>query len=165
MGWLQEALDRGVTIRKAVKFDKKNTQHFDDTYGGLEVIMYKDQPGIYYDIHGNVVHENIAKMAGFPVDKLAKSKLYREKMAAVQKKLRAELEDIQMEEEQIVLAEAGDWRVIALPGDRAKVIDKNDNNITPLPMPVAEAKALLRDLTGEPVPAKVMKTVSIAEKE
>lgn len=149
MGISKIDVDRGVTMRQIVRFDKDNPHKFeaDATYGGMIVYMYKDDPGKYYDVHGKPLPEGIAKKAGFPVDRHAKMRKKREAMEAFEQKLRQELA-AEMDEE-VILAEAGDWKVVALPMDRAKVVDKETGEaVTAVPMPQADALALLEHLTG-----------------
>lgn len=149
MGISKIDVDRGVTMRQIVRFDKSNPHKFeaDATYGGMIVYMYKDDPGKYYDVHGKPLPEGIAEKAGFPVSRLAKMRKKREAMQAFEQKLRNELA-AEMDEE-VVLAEAGDWKVVAMPMDRAKVVDKETGEaVTAVPMPQADALALLKHLTG-----------------
>lgn len=151
-------IDRGVTLRQIVAFnDPANPRKFepDINYGGMAVYMYKDEPGIYYDVHGKVIPEVLAKRAGFPTDKLAKAKRRRDAVAALEAQFRAEL-DAEDQDEEVVLAEAGDWKIVQLPMGRAKVVDKtNGESVTPVPMPVEAAKVLLGELTKTTVEAKV----------
>lgn len=160
-------VDRGVTIRQIVKFDEKNRDKFegDPQFGGLTVIMYKDAPGTYFDVQGRPVPEKIAEKAGFPVAKLAKARKHREKLAELDQMLRLEL-NLENEEE-IVMAEAGDYKVIALPMDRAKIVDKETGaTVTPVPMPRSDALMLFKSLTADlpEAPTPVSATVSIKEK-
>lgn len=143
-------VDRGVTIRQVVKFDKVNPSKFnpDPQYGGLTVYMYVDAPGVYYDVHGRVVPEGLAEMAGFEIKALAKQRHKREALEAFNKKLTAEFATEVGDEEEII-AEDGDWKVVALPMQRAKIVDKSSGEaITAVPMPRADALVLLAHLTG-----------------
>lgn len=152
-------VDRGVTIKQVVKFDKVNPNKFipDPTYGGLTVYMYKDDPGKYYDVHGRPIPEGLAEKAGFDVKQLAKARHRREKLKEFDNQLAAALALEQ--DEEIILKEAGVWKVVALPMDRAKVVDKETGEaITQVPMPRADALALLASLTS--TDAEVKKIVS-----
>ena len=145
-------VDRGVTIRQIVKFDEKNRHKFepDPQYGGLTVIMYKDAPGTYFDVHGHKVPEEIAGKAGFPIAQLAKARKHREKLAELDQMLRLEL-NLENEEE-IIMEQAGDYKVIALPMDRAKIVDiETGNSVTPVPMPRSDAMMLFKSLTADAV--------------
>lgn len=142
-------VDRGVSMRQIVKFDLKNPRKFepDISYGGMFVYMYKDQPGVYYDTHGKELPEHMAKLAGFDVNKMAKARAKREAIKAFEDRLSAELaaefDDV------VVLKEAGDWQVIAMPMDRAKIVDKETGQaVTAVPMPRADAMVLLDNLVG-----------------
>lgn len=163
MGISKIDVDRGVTMRQIVRFDRDNPHKFDadPSYGGMIVYMYKDDPGKYYDVHGKPLPEGIAKKAGFPVDRLAKMRKKREAMEAFEQKLKTELAT-EMDEE-VVLAEAGDWKVVAMPMERAKVVDKETGEaVTAVPMPQADAIALLEHLTGT---AEQVKKVELSSAE
>lgn len=142
-------VDRGVTMRQVVRFDAKNPHKFepDPQYGGMTVYMYKDEPGVYYDVHHKVVPEAVAAKAGFDTTKLAKARRKREAMAQFEEKLRAELA---MEvEEEIILREGGGYKVIQLPEGRARIVDSDSNEaVTPVPMTKTEAIRLFGELTA-----------------
>lgn len=158
-------VNRGVTMRKAVRFDKKNPKKFETAYGGLEVYMYKDSPGIFYDAHGNEVNEKLAGIAGFPINKLANERKRKERLAAFKDQVDKELALIS-EDDPIVLAERDGWKIVQAPGGRARIMTTDGDYITPLPVTQEEAFQLL-DLTF-PAPAAKMskseaKTRPIAE--
>lgn len=142
-------VDRGVVLQQIVAFDKTNTSKFtpDPKYGGMSVYMYVDEPGIYYDVHGNKLPEAMAKMAGFDVQKHAKLKKRREALADFDKQMAAQL-DMEGDEVEII-KEQGDWQVIALAAGRAKVVDKDTGlPVTATPLPRADALALLTMLNA-----------------
>lgn len=142
-------LDRGVSIRQVVRFDEGNRHKFepDEKYGGLTVHMYKDTPGVYFDVHGNPLPDAIAKRAGFPVERLAKSRAKREAMNKFEQRL---AEELALEaDEEIILAQDGNWKVVALPMERAKVVDvETGEPVTAVPMTRADALLFLQELTG-----------------
>lgn len=152
-------LDRGVTMRQIVAFnDPKNPRKYepDINYGGMAVYMYKDTPGVYFDVHGKEIPEVIAAKAGFPVGKLAKARRRKEAVAALEAEFRRELEVEDIEEETIV-AEAGAYKVVALPMGRARVVDRETgDSVTPVPLPLEAAKVLLGELTKGAEAAKVV---------
>lgn len=154
---MQIDVDRGVTIRQIVKFDKVNQAKFepDMKYGGLTVYMYKDDPGTYYDVHGNKVPDGIAKMAGYPVDKLSKLRRKKEAMAIFEREMAKQL-NMEEDEEVVILAEAGDWQVIRVSNGRAKIIDKETGDlITRTLLPEKDALSLLKELTDTDADLKV----------
>lgn len=141
-------VDRGVSIRQITKFENQHKFTPDAKYGGLTVYMYKSEPGIYYDVHGRLVPEGLAGMAGFEVEKNAKLRNKRDAMAKFEKRLAQELA-IETEDEEVVIVEEGDWKVVALPMERAKIVDKATGEaVTAVPMPRADALVLLAHLTG-----------------
>lgn len=141
-------VDRGVSIRQITKFENQHKFAPDPKYGGLTVYMYVDEPGIYYDVHGRIVPEGLAQMAGFEIDKLAKLRNKREAMAKFEKRLAQELA-LETEDDEVVIIQEGDWKVVALPMDRAKIVDiATGEAITAVPMPRSDALVLLAHLTG-----------------
>lgn len=148
MAWLQEALDRGVTVRRSQHVvGKDRVTGRDLTTPGPYVYMFKDKPGEYYDERGNVVSEGLAKMVGFPTNKLAAMRAKQDKMSAVEAELRSQLdaELAAMGDDKTVIAERGDWVLIGLGSERAAIEDKNGNRITAA-LPKAEAQRIM-DLT------------------
>lgn len=151
-------IDRGVSIRQVVKFDDKNPNKFeaDVKYGGMTVYMYKDEPGKYYNVHGKEIPEGMAALAGFPVEKLARARRKKEAMAAFTQELNDKLA-LELDEE-VILKEDGDWKVVAMPAGRAKIVDKETGGlVTPQPMARKDAMDLLKHLTGT---ANTVKNIS-----
>lgn len=60
--------DRGVVIRKAQDL-------------GIEVFMYKDEPGVFLSALGRPVAATLAKRAGYDIDALARLRQHRELLA------------------------------------------------------------------------------------
>lgn len=140
-------VDRGVTIRQIVKFDGPKFEA-DVSLGGLTVYMYKDEPGIFLDAHGKRVPDALAAKAGYDIVRLGK---LRAKRAAIEAFSARMAEELAVEDgEEVTLAEAGDWKVIALPMDRAKVVDAYTGEaVTAVPMPRGDAIKLLEALAEE----------------
>ena len=94
-------LDRGVSKR---------------SYDGIQVCMYKDDPGIYFDNLGNTIKDEFAKAAGFPIAEL---KLEKEKMARMKT---AQL-DIEKEYSTIpgqVIHQSDDFEVVCIDDSQGK---------------------------------------------
>lgn len=165
-------VDRGVTLRQIVKFDDKNPNKYipDPSYGGMFVYMYKDEPGKYYDVHGRPLPEGIAKRAGFPVEQLAKQRHKREVLKTIEDRLSIELA-LELGEEVILSGDDGmplenaTWKVLALPMDRAKVVDKETGEaVTAVPMPRPDAIMLFNELTRTDAQVKVIEQQAKAAK-
>lgn len=142
-------VDRGVQIRQIVKFDSHNRARYDADlrYGGIFVYMYKDEPGVYYDVHGNVLPVKLAENAGYPVAHNAKQLKMARATAEFKEQMRQALE-LEAEAERVVLAEAGDWQVLQLPMGRATVVDKATGKpVVAVTMMEAEALLFLQNLT------------------
>lgn len=150
-------VDRGVQIRQIVKFDSKNRARYDADlqYGGIFVYMYKDAPGVYYDVHGNTIPKHMAALAGYPVTENAKKLKLAQASAEFRENMRKALE-IESEEKKVVLAEAGDWQVLQLPMGHATVVDKaTQRPVIAVTMTEADAMVFLQNLTQTEEEAKV----------
>lgn len=139
-------VDRGVTIRQIVKFKDQHRFDPDPKYGGLTVVMYKDEPGVYYNVHGQKMPEEFASAAGFDTAKFAKSRRKMEAMKDFERKLSQELA---MEaDEEVILAENSEYKVIGLPMDRARIVDRETGMaVTQVPMVKADAIELFNSLS------------------
>lgn len=99
---------RGVTIRKHMGT-------------GVDVIMYKDTPGVYLSWHGTKVSEVMAKEAGFPVEILGREKLRRERLDAAGLMIDKELG--QAPGMETVVAEKDGFRIVDIGQGRFVVKD------------------------------------------
>ena len=59
---------------------------------GIQVVMYKDSPGVYYDTVGNPVSAELASQAGFQVSEEILQKQKNDKMAKAMKEIESEYE-------------------------------------------------------------------------
>jgi hypothetical protein len=106
---------------------------------GVEVYMYLDDPGVYLNAFATEVPEEFAAQAGFPVEKYAKLKLRRVKMAQAQALIDAELmadEDVRK-----VLKVINGFQLIKLPMDRYQILDPDGVALT---QPIAGKEAVER---------------------
>lgn len=140
-------LDRGVMIKR-------------HTASGVYVYMYMDEPGVYLNAFGKTVPESMAKLVGYDVVNLGKKRLRKERMAAAMTAIDAELNGVEEDENYEalnIIKEGGGFKVIAMPLGNAKVIDENGGEMTPRPIPQAEAIVLFEHLVPEnEVPAQAV---------
>lgn len=108
--------DRGVKIRQ-------------DAQTGMEIFMYKDEPGIYYDSHGRRVKESLARQAGFDVDRYARMRRHQQKLADFHNAL----DDVEKLDlglaKRAILRESNGYRLVGLPLGRAVVEDMDGNQL------------------------------------
>lgn len=142
-------LDRGVVIKRHQKF-------------GVYVAMYTDEPGVYRDARGQLVAEKFAASAGFDTARYAKERRKREKLADFMAGLAADMEAAQNDED-VILEQSEDYRVVQLPMGRAKVVGADGAQLHPLPLTEAEARILFRELAGEADEAAGADSAEIAE--
>ena len=108
-----------------------------DPRSGVEVFMYTDTPGIYYNAHGTVVTDELAKAAGYDTEGNAKKKRLSERMAqameAIKKELQAEEVEGLRPAENIVLERNG-FKLLDIGLGRHVVKDPDGNPLTPEPL-------------------------------
>lgn len=116
---------------------------------GIKIYMYMDDPGLFYDAHGNKVTDKIAKEAGFDTYELTKKRMLKEKMAEAYDRIAAELETAN-EGEKKVLKERNGFRLMEETLGRASIQDMEGNTLTNGPKALEEAKIIFDTLAGEP---------------
>ena len=135
-------VDRGVEIRR-------------DPITGVLVYMYNDTPGEYFNAHGKPLDPAYAGRLGFDIDRHAKLKLKREKMAEFMNRLEIELELANEAKEEVILETRGDYKLVKQALGRADVVSIEDGErMNDHPIPVEEAKILLEALAGPAVVGK-----------
>lgn len=132
-GDIRDFYDRGVCVRLHP--------------AGLEVLMYIDTPGVYFDARGKNVSGVLAKEAGYDTEKFGRDKVYRDRMAAVDAELRAELEQASEGDKSVVLERDG-LRLISIGGGRHYLEDTDGRRLNSVF--VTEEKG--RELMGKYAP-------------
>lgn len=114
--------------------------------GGMDVFMYKNEPGIYLDAHGREVPEKLAKAAGAPVEKYRKRRMIKEEQARVTEALKEKYELDAPE----VVKEVDGLQLIELPGGMMRVSRVVEGETEHLSQPIAPefAKELFEDMSG-----------------
>ncbi len=112
---------------------------------GTYVYMYIDTPGVYLSELGEPLTEDFARSAGFDVEKFRKERQKAEKLAAATKAIEAELGD----KPGTVLREAAGYKLMALPLDRAEIVDPDGHKVTEAPLSTAAAKVFFQALVKD----------------
>ena len=144
--------DRGVIIK----------QH----KSGAQIYMYRAEPGHYLSSFGSEVSEELAKEAGFDIERFSKARLKGERMATAMAAIEEELSAEPGEEK--VVADRKGFTVVDIGMGRHVVKDPDGNNLVADPMPKDVALLLLEKLTPDepkPKPAAREKAPKEAEKE
>jgi hypothetical protein len=127
--------------------------------------MYYDKPGYYYDAHSHPLAEVFAEQAGFAIGDYAKERYKREKMAEFSLQVEASLAEAEAQSHKEVIAEKGEYRVLAMPYGQAIVVDDADNRLTAVPVPLQAAMGLLDALVpSEPEDIKGKKAKAVEAK-
>ena len=125
-------VNRGVMIKK---------------HPGLGLIyMYLDAPGVFLNAHGSEVPDKVAKGANYDTETLGKEKVKRERMREAMTAIEIELELAVTSDEENVIEERDGFRVVGLALGNAHLYDPDNNKLTPVPVPEAEALKLLDHL-------------------
>lgn len=134
-------LDRGVTKR--------------NTGGGIAVYMYKDEPGVFRSAFGNVISDDLAREAGFPVDALAQERRKRSQMAQAVKEIEAQYNEASRSAPKVIMEREG-WQLVSIGMGMHNVLTPDGSAVNPTPMAAEAAGRLLNALvpvdTAEPEP-------------
>lgn len=115
---------------------------------GMQIYMYKDNPGVFLDVHGNEVSSRLAKEVGFDVDHLLQERAIIERKAAVFAEIEAEMREGM--NEKTLAKEAGGFKMMQVGKFKKFIIeDAKGNAITPVALPQDQAEALLARLADE----------------
>ena len=131
----------GIDVNRGVMIKKHPSM-------GL-VYMYMDTPGVYLNAFGKEIPDTVAAQAAYDVETLGKERLKRERMAEAMTAIEIELDLAVTADEETVLWERGGYRVVKLALGNAYVFDDENNKLTPIAIPEAEAKLLLDHLVPE----------------
>ena len=118
---------------------------------GVEVYMYKDAPGVYLNAHGKEVAENMAKTAGFPVDRYTLARRKKELMAKAMETIEAELHS-DHGGERIVVCNRKGFNLVCIGLGRHIIEDPDGNNLTPMPLTKEEGEILFNEMAPEITP-------------
>lgn len=111
---------------------------------GMEVYMYKDNPGVYLNAYAMEVGEEVAKVAGFNTERLGKERIRKVKIAQAMGAIEEEMsigETIRN-----VIKTKGDFHVVDIGLGRHHVEDSDNNVLTTTPIPKEQALLLLDQL-------------------
>ena len=140
---------------KKIDYDRGVTFSLHPTTG-MNVYMYKNEPGIYRNAYGAVIPETLAKEAGFPVEKYAKERVRRERVAAAMGAIDEELKEADAQSQNVVVERNG-FQVVEFGAGRHNVKDPDGNVLNTIPLTKEVAEKLLERLVPEEVPQKAEK--------
>lgn len=115
---------------------------------GMDVFMYIAKPGHYYSAHAHVVPEQIAREAGFNVDRLSKERIRIERKASASAIIDQELKDEANTQEECVNVLNG-FKLISIGLGRHNVKDPDGNLLNAHPLTEESAKRLFKAMAGE----------------
>lgn len=112
---------------------------------GMNVYMYKSEPGKYINAYGSPLSEKIAQEAGFDTVKYGKEKLKRERMAVAMGAIERELEAVEDAKVEPVY-ELGGFKIMDIGLGRHNVIDPDGNQLNATPLSREIADILVKEL-------------------
>jgi hypothetical protein len=131
--------NRGVQIRR-------------HKMSGIDICMYKDQPGVFMSMLGTPIQAQLAAEAGYDVERLGKEKLRRERIAAAAAVIDAEF---RAETQHEVVNERNGVQMVAIGNDRFVLQDKDGMKLADRHFTEPEARRLF-DLLAPPDPVPVV---------
>lgn len=117
---------------------------------GMDVFMYVDDPGKYFNAHSGPVSEAIAREAGFDTEKLAKDRVKKSRKDQALAMIDAELSDDKDTKEETV-EERNGYKIVTTGLGRHHLVDPDGNRLTNVPLPLEGAQKLLAGMAGEAV--------------
>lgn len=127
-------LDRGVHMRTHPSLS-------------MDIYMYVDDPGVYYTAHGDKIDPELARAAGFPVDK----QLHDHKVNEALKQAQKEVLEKFGEAKSAVLKERDGFKIMDLGMGRHNVLGPEGDLLNKMPLSLEQAEILLKHLAPEPV--------------
>ena len=134
-----------------------------DQSTGIEVYMYMDLPGVYYNTFESQVSEALAASAGYDVALFGKQKRRREQLVVAMDAIDAQLDLQEDNGQKEVVVDRGGFSVVHIGLGRHIIEDQDGGKIVDRPLTLDEAKAALEKLvpkaeekTKKPVVVKSM---------
>ena len=97
---------------------------------GMDVVMYKDNPGVYYNAHGNEIGVGLAQMAQFDVEKYALLRRRKLAVEAAAKAADAEILASEKIDREVIVEEKDGYKIVALSAGRHIIKDPEGNVLT-----------------------------------
>lgn len=132
-----------------------------DKATGIEVYMYLDLPGVYYNSYELPVSETLAASAGFDIVKFGKMKKRREQLALAMEAIDMDLEMQDFNEAHEIVLERGGFSVVNIGLGRHIIKDPEGGKLVDRPLTLEEAKAALEKLVPTPEQAQKGKKLPV----
>lgn len=113
---------------------------------GAEVYMIKDEPGYYYNSFGHQVSEQMAKEAGFHVERFQKERAKKERLAQAYAEIENEIEASGGEE--VVKEERGGYKIVDIGLGRCVLRGPDGTPVNEEPKPYEEMQVLLNHMVA-----------------
>lgn len=118
---------------------------------GMEVFMYKREPGVYYSQHGTVVPDALAAKAGYDIEYLGRLRKHQNMVAQATEAYARQLDVDTGKATRQIVAERDGFQVVLLGGVRHAVLSPDGLELTKgMPLTEKVALDLLNDLAPPP---------------
>jgi hypothetical protein len=117
---------------------------------GVEIYMYKDDPGVFLNAYGSEVDKGLASDCGYDVEKLLKMKQRKERISQAVEAVESELKIAEETGTKKVFKSRDGFSVIELPMDRFMIEDPDGLPLTNMPL----TKAIALSVFDQMVPPK-----------
>lgn len=121
---------------------------------GLDIFMYRDQPGVYLNAYGQPVSLELAAQAGFNVAKHTQQRTKQRLIDEFRRKLDADMKAELEATDKVVVLEREGFSLVAIAEDRHFIESPDGQNLTPgRYLTREEGEALFNQVVPSPEPA------------
>ncbi len=113
---------------------------------GMEIFMYIDMPGVYYNSFETEVPEDLAAKAGYDITKFGKMRKRREQMALAMKSIDADLAMEEYSEQREVIEQRGGFTLVHIGLGRHILEDPEGGKLVDRPLTLEEGQKAMEEL-------------------
>ncbi len=112
------------------------------TQSGVEIFMYKDEPGVFRNAFGDTVALELAEQAGYDVAHLGQIRAKRQRLSEAHAAIEAEFQSSETTRE--VVQEINGYQLVSIGLGRHEVLDPEGNKLSTDPLTRQEADVLIK---------------------
>lgn len=119
---------------------------------GIKVAMYRDEPGVFIDVNGNELSRDVARAAGYDVDRLLRERAKAERLAEFHAELEDEFQKREREIDEGIKREFDDGAALEmrkLGVGYAIFNSRTGKKLTSVSMSYKDASSLIESMGGE----------------
>lgn len=112
------------------------------TPAGVEIFMYKDEPGVFRNAFGDTVALELAEQAGYNVAHLGQIRAKQTRLTEAHAAIEAEFKS--SETERSIIQEINGYQLVSIGLGRHEVLDPEGNKLSADPLTRQEADVLIK---------------------